>query len=162
MATTKPHPITQRVARIITSVCGAGFMPVAPGLAGSVVGLAIAYPLRMMPLAQWAVLAALCVSALWAIPITERQLGSDDPPSIVIDETVGMLLALCLVPWYPPAVCVGLMLFRVLDVWKLPPIRRLEWLRSPYGVLADDIACGVIVNVVLQGWVRGVVLSSGV
>ena len=141
-----------------STVGGLGFVPFAPGLAGSVAGWGVAYVLRSHP--WWMADAFLvgCLVACWAIPRTERALHSHDSPQIVIDETLGVLVSLWWLPWRWPVALAGLMGFRVLDVLKPCGVRRLEQLPTPWGVLVDDLACGVIVNVVLQMLVRSGVL----
>ena len=142
---------------MLATVGALGFIPLAPGFMGSLAGVGIAYLLRAHPAGSAAALAAGCALAVRAIPATERYFKREDSPHIVIDETLGMLLALWMVPWHGSVVIAGFILFRALDVLKPLGIRRLEAWPSPWGVLADDLACGLVVNVALQVVMRGLV-----
>ena len=69
---------------------------------------------------------------------------------MVIDEVVGQLLTLLFLPVNPLNLILGTVLFRVFDIWKPYPIRKLEHLRGGVGIMADDLMAGVYGNLVLQ------------
>lgn len=83
---------------------------------------------------------------------TARDLDSKDPGCIVIDEVAGQLLASSAVPLfrYPTAAAelaawaASFFLFRLFDVWKPGPIGRLQDLPAGWGIVADDIAAGLL------------------
>ena len=82
--------------------------------------------------------------------LAERELGSNDHPAIVFDEVVGCLCTLWLAPagwWW---LVIGFGLFRLFDIWKPFPIRRLEHLPNGFGVMADDALAGIYGFVSLQ------------
>lgn len=84
--------------------------------------------------------------------------GRDDPGEVVIDEVVGMWIALY---GFGPALFVpALGLFRILDIIKPFPIRNLERLPGGIGIMADDIAAGILANVLLRG-VSWLLFSDG-
>ncbi len=149
-----------RLAWLLATVGGVGKVPVIPGLMGTLVGAAIAYGLREATAWSLGLILLGLGAACWAIPQIEAALGQADPSRIVIDETLGILVAYWAVPWYWPAMLAGFVMFRVLDVMKPWGLRRLERLPSPHGVLWDDLACGLLVNLWLQVWVRGFVEKS--
>lgn len=73
-----------------------------------------------------------------------------DARMIVIDEACGMLLALFFVPASMFAVILGFFLFRILDILKPPPAKRVEKLTGALGVMFDDIIAAIYTNVILQ------------
>ncbi len=74
----------------------------------------------------------------------------NDPREIVIDEFLGMIIALLFVPHSVGAVGGAFVLFRIFDIITPPPISRLESWEGAKGVMADDIAAGLIANVLIQ------------
>ncbi len=96
--------------------------------------------------------ALLFVPAAWAAEVAERCLGRPDPQVVVIDEVVGQWLTLAAAaPDNPFHWVLGFALFRVLDVLKPYPIRRLEHYRGGWGVVADDAAAGLYAMMILAG-----------
>ena len=156
---------TDRLALAI-STCGVGLIPFAPGTFGSLVGLAIFYPLfvacKTAPQYFQAVviMASLIVTALgiWASNYGEKIFGEKDAQRIVVDEVAGQLISFILVaplmvaeitrPW--PIMIAGFLLFRAFDIWKPYPIRQLEKLGEGLGVMADDVLAGIYAAVVLS------------
>jgi phosphatidylglycerophosphatase A len=122
-----------------------GALPVAPGTAGSLVGLIACLPLLWL---GWAVhLAAallLAVAAGLAADRVVRETGEADPPSIVADEAAGMWFAALAVPATTYELAAVFLLFRLFDVVKPAPMPRLERLPGGWGVVADDVAAGLL------------------
>ena len=69
----------------------------------------------------------------------------EDPSQVVIDEVSGQLIALTPVALAPSVagVIVAFVLFRLFDIFKPYPIRRLERLRAGWGVMSDDGLAGI-------------------
>jgi phosphatidylglycerophosphatase A len=134
----------------IATVFGAGFLPGAPGTAGSLVGLALAVGIGYFPTPQpWKSLAlafaalGLCLVGIPAAERAEEFFGRTDPGQVVIDEVVGQMLTFLLRPdagwkW----LIVGFLLFRTLDVLKPFPARRAERLPGGWGIMVDDVIAG--------------------
>lgn len=80
----------------------------------------------------------------------ERIYGKKDAGIIVIDEACGMLLALYFVPVSIFSVILGFFIFRIFDVLKPPPARRLEKLSGAMGIMMDDIVAAIYTNLILQ------------
>jgi phosphatidylglycerophosphatase A len=81
------------------------------------------------------------------IPICEtaaRFFPSKDPGSIVYDEFASLLIVFAVVPIHLDSAIIGFLLFRLFDIWKPWPIRRLERLPGGLGVMADDIGAAVM------------------
>jgi len=129
-----------------------GYFPIAPGTAGSLAALVLFGAVRLagMPALELGVILAVFVVGTWAAGITERALGQKDPGPIVIDEVLGMLIALALVPASAATVVVGFLLFRVFDVVKPYPAGRLEDVRGGLGVMLDDAVAGAYAHLALS------------
>lgn len=131
---------------------GAGASPVAPGTAGSLVGLALYWPLAGLPLPGYAAMVVL--AALLGIAIcgrASRDLGVEDHPGIVWDEIVGMLIGCAGLPLEWPWLLAAFGLFRLLDILKPWPISWLDRrLTGGLGIMLDDIAAGVATLAVIQ------------
>jgi phosphatidylglycerophosphatase A len=82
--------------------------------------------------------------AVWASGRVARELGEDDPPPIVIDEIAGMWVAAVGLPATLYDLGAVLLLFRLFDVIKPAPIPRLERLSGGLGIVADDVAAGLL------------------
>lgn len=140
---------------------GAGRFPVGPGTAGSIAAILIAYAAwhwgGVPPWAFSAAGLALCFPAAWSARMVERTEGLDDPSFVVIDEVVGQWLALLLVdPAQPVQWGLALLFFRIFDISKPPPLRRLEKLPHGWGVLADDVCAGlyaIILMALAKYWI---------
>ncbi|HXH06648.1 MAG TPA: phosphatidylglycerophosphatase A [Vicinamibacterales bacterium] len=141
-----------RLAIVLSTAAGAGRMPVAPGTAGSAVGLLL-YALLVRAAPDWGVPLAVLVlvpAGVWASAIGVRHFGGPDPRPVVIDEVAGMLLALAWTPIGVRAAVVGFLLFRLFDIVKPFPAGRLERLHGGVGVMADDLVAGLYANVALR------------
>jgi phosphatidylglycerophosphatase A len=161
------------VAALLATGLGAGLSPVAPGTAGSVVGLALSWLLASSLVAAHAsilqavlglMMSGLAVGLLGVAvsgPVC-RALQAEDPGCIVIDEVSGQLFACAAVPLLAlessrleaGAWIASFLLFRFFDVVKPGPIRQLQELPGGWGVVADDVAGGIAAAVSLAalGW----------
>ncbi len=89
--------------------------------------------------------------AVWVSGEAERLFNKKDSSQIVIDEMAGMSVTLFIVPWTVTSVVVGFLLFRIMDIVKPFPIRRLESeLSGGWGVVGDDLLAGIYAQVVLR------------
>ena len=130
---------------------GAGYLQPGPGTYGSVAALLLWYAAAhlfhpgALTLALATALAAIAVTLIGipASTIVARQSDRKDPGFVVIDEVAGQLVALILMPpdWQHAAL--ALVLFRLFDITKPGPIRRLEALPEGAGIMLDDIAAGL-------------------
>lgn len=133
---------------------GCGFWPKGPGTAGSIGALLVAWPLVVwLPVEPWhfAVLAlALTPLGIWASSRTAELRGTKDPQIVVVDEVLGQWITLAAVSRLDLAhAAAALVLFRLFDITKPWPVRRLEALPSGTGIVADDLAAGVYGGLVL-------------
>lgn len=74
----------------------------------------------------------------------------DDPPEVVIDELVGCMITFLGITPSTPTLFVGLLLFRFFDIIKIGGIQHLEKCAGAWGILLDDVAAGVISNIILR------------
>lgn len=161
MKSRRPVPITDRkfplFPKLIATSFGAGFLPVAPGTWGALVAIALWLPLYLFApsiiclVSTLIAIALFAVAGTWASGVAERYWGKD-PVAACVDETVGQWIALvplcggkAAAPWW--LIIVSLGLFRVLDIYKPFGIRRLERLPGGVGMMADDVAAGVLAGV---------------
>jgi phosphatidylglycerophosphatase A len=148
--------------------CGVGYIPIAPGTFGSLVGLGLYLLLRGLFLSLlWpmegrnnlnllhlryvlvsleALVALLvCGVGTWAASRVEKLQGVKDPGKVVIDEVAGQYIALMAAPlvlegWW--TIIAAFLLFRFFDIVKPYPARRLESLHGGLGIMADDVVAG--------------------
>jgi phosphatidylglycerophosphatase A len=137
---------------------GAGLLKPGPGTYGSVAamllwfGAANAFHPTPFTLTVGTAVAAL-IATLIGIPaatIVARESGREDPGHVVIDEVAGQLIALLFFPADWPHAILGLLLFRLFDILKPPPVRQLERLHAGTGIMMDDVAAGIMALIVGQ------------
>lgn len=138
------------LALAVATGLGTGYAPVAPGTFGSAVGVLLWLVLPAAPLVQLATIVVAFAAGVWAAGEAERHYGGTDPSAVVIDEIMGMLVALFMVPVAWPGALGAFLLFRVFDVIKPFPVDRLEYLHGGLGVMADDAMAGVYANLALR------------
>ena len=146
----------RRLGVFIATCWYVGYVPFAPGTFGSAIGLAAFYLVRRQHSAtiEIATIIALLTVGLWAATEAEHHFGGIDPGPVVIDEVVGMLITLALVPVGLLGAIAGFVVFRILDVVKPWPARRLEHLPGGFGIILDDVMAGVYGNLVMLALVR--------
>ena len=130
----------------------AGYAPVAPGTAGSLVGLGVYALVRWYggPGLEAIVLSAVVAVGVWSATVGERYFGKTDPGHVVIDEVAGMLLTLLWLPVTWVGALVGFLAFRVFDIIKPFPAGAAERLPRGWGVMADDLVAGVYAHLVVR------------
>jgi phosphatidylglycerophosphatase A len=139
------------VATVVATGLGSGYAPFAPGTAGSLVGLALFWPVHHLTLAGQAVATALVFAlGVAAAGHVARRIGIEDPGLVVADEVVGMWVSLLGLPLTGVTAAAGFLLFRVFDVLKPYPARDLERLPGGWGIMCDDVMAGVYANLLLR------------
>lgn len=142
------------VINAFVTFLGTGFFPIAPGTAATAAGLVLVWALQSSLIAYSAVLLAISIVAVPACSYVERVQKSKDPGIIVIDEVIGIMVALWGIPLSWPVAIVGFFLFRAFDMFKIYPINRLERLSGGWGIVLDDVMAGVYTNIILQIAIR--------
>jgi phosphatidylglycerophosphatase A len=147
------------------ATCGVGYLPVAPGTFGSLLGVGLYLLLRVICVSRlggltdnvlttaygflmFELLLIVCVTfaGIWAASRVEQLDSQKDPGKVVIDEVAGQLIAITAVPvavvsWWP--IILAFLLFRFFDIVKPYPARRLEALEGGLGIMADDVVAGI-------------------
>ena len=145
-------------AWLIGTFFGAGLLKPGPGTYGSISAVLLWYATAhllhpaQIPLAIGTAVAAI-LATLIGIPaatIVARESGREDPGHVVIDEVAGQLIALIAIPADWQHAALSLILFRLFDILKPPPIRHLERLPAGTGIMLDDVAAGLFALAVAQ------------
>jgi len=149
----------------IATGLGAGYFPVAPGTAGSAVGLALVLALRQTSLGPAGLAVSLTALSgllfavgVWSAGKAEKFFGRVDPGQVVIDEVVGQIITFVATPrvaWV--GLLAGFLLFRAFDVVKPFPARQCERFPGGWGIMLDDLVAGVyslIALVILGRWIQ--------
>lgn len=172
-AAKKPKKLTDLLAMGLTT-WGVGYMPLAPGTFGSLVGVLI-YLLvaalearvagvlleagwRLAQITAWLgalnllLLLLFCLLGIWACGRAVEIFRDKDPSQAVVDEVMGQLLVFVFVPFGISLylVLAGFLLFRLFDIWKPYPIDALQNLPAGIGVCADDLLAGVYSGICLS------------
>jgi phosphatidylglycerophosphatase A len=139
-----------RIAYVVSIWFGCGLAPVAPGTVGSIGALPVYFAVRAVAgsgtRGALAVLAAGLVVTfvgVWASGIAAARARLKDPQFIVVDEAAGTLIALAAAPASLTGVAVAVGLFRLFDIVKPFPARRMERLPGGWGIVLDDVVAGL-------------------
>ena len=138
---------------VFLATCGyVGYAPVAPGTFGSAAGLAIFVLVRVSGSmhVELATIVVLFAIGVWSGTEAEHHFGGVDPGPVVLDEVVGMLITLALLPVNSMGAFVGFIVFRALDVVKPWPSGRFERLHGGLGIMADDGMAALYGNGVMR------------
>ena len=127
-----------------------GYLPFCPGTLAS---LAILLILCFAGVSNSFILISLAI-VLFFIGVLvsfvlEREWGKD-ASKIVIDEVVGMLLSLVFLPMSFLVWGIAFLIFRIFDIVKPYPIRKIEKLKGGWGVMADDVLAGIYTAVIMN------------
>ena len=131
---------------------GVGYSPIAPGTMGTLLSIPIYLFLSQIPSPLYELtLLTFFFLASWISEQAQKYWATRDDQRIVIDEMMGFLITMLWIPRTIFFISMGLILFRFFDILKPFPIRRLEkrW-KGGFGVVLDDVAAGVYVNIILQ------------
>ncbi len=139
--------------RHIATLGPVGHIPGAPGTYGTLVALFIFAFWTPSGIGAAIIFLASLVAGTAAAGEAERSFNEKDSGRIVIDEFAGYAASVVFLPPALPYYIAAFFLFRFFDILKPPPIRNIERLFSGgKGVMADDVAAGVLVNAILQTW----------
>jgi phosphatidylglycerophosphatase A len=136
------------IAAVIASFFGVGLIPIVPATWASAVAAVLAWFIDESFLVYWA--AGLSVAGLWACREAQTVFNSKDPKQFVMDEVCGMFLSVLWLPKSVPLFIAAFLLFRVLDVWKPWPISKIQDSKHPWSIMGDDLAAGLVTNLILQ------------
>lgn len=131
---------------------GVGSLPYGPGTWGTLAAVPLAAALMWLgPLWHMAATILLIPLAILSAQYYCTDCGIHDASEVVIDEVVGFLITMVMLPLTWQAFVVGFVLFRVLDILKPFPISYLDRkVKGGAGVILDDVVAGMIANLVLH------------
>jgi phosphatidylglycerophosphatase A len=139
-----------KLSKNIATLGITGYLPYAPGTFGSALGFLLVLVIRPSDDILLIIIFILFVVGIVASHNAEKTLGRDSK-HIVIDELCGYLLTVVFIPkdtWYLFA---GFVLFRIFDILKPPPIKRVEEIASGgIGIMLDDVLAALYSNAFLQ------------
>ena len=145
-----PPTLLDRLLFSLATGLGLGLIPFAPGTFGSLLGLPLAWGLEHFP--WWARLAMPFVLFAVGVPICAagaRVLRLKDPGPVVFDEIAAFSIVFLATPLNLKTGIAGFVLFRLFDITKPWPARRLEQLPGGVGIMADDYAAGAFAALAL-------------
>jgi phosphatidylglycerophosphatase A len=139
------------IATVISTFFGIGYLRVAPGTAGSLVALPLAW------LISWNFgVVALCAASLmiyalgaWSCGLFAKRNAVEDPSECVIDEVAGQWLACAAAPLSLSGFAIAFVLFRFFDITKLWPVSLGERLPGGFGIMTDDIIAGMLTALII-------------
>lgn len=143
--------------RLLATGLGAGCIPVAPGTFGSLLALPLWYWGGGTGTVHFGSLALLLAISVPSIRAEMLRTGKQDPPTAVIDEVCGMLLAATGIPWGTLPVLSIFLLFRLFDIVKFGPAAWMDAREGAVYVVADDLVAGLYANLAYRGiaWLAG-------
>ncbi len=145
-----------RISIVFSTFFGLGYVPGAPGTAGTLAAVGVVYLLSLVggavlyPAFTLGLIIISFAAAGRCVPIFQKE----DPPEVVIDEVCGFLICMLFITPNPVNLALGFFFFRFFDIAKPFPIRRVEKLPGGYGIVMDDVLAGVYGNLCLQVLVR--------
>ena len=142
----------RRLVIILATWWGTGYAPVAPGTVGTIAAIPLLLLLSLLPLYGYIpCVLVIGLAACWAAGRAEQIFGEKDNRRIVIDEVVGLLVAMTAVPLTWQYLLAGFVLFRIFDILKPPPIRLIErTVKGGWGVVLDDVLAGIYAQIALR------------
>ena len=139
---------------LIATGFGIGLIKYAPGTIGSITSIPIWFLVTSVFHSAHLQVYCIVLSAsigIYACQRASRDIGIHDHGSIVWDEFIGMWITLLIIPDFSFLwTSLGLLIFRVIDIWKPWPIGWLDKsIRGGFGIMIDDIAAGTISSIIL-------------
>jgi len=143
----------QTIYKYIATLGFIGYLPYAPGTFGSAAGFFLALLFRPEDVHLLIILPPLFILGILASHHAERILGKDSG-HIVIDELCGYMISMSFIPKTFGYLLAAFILFRVFDILKPPPIRKIDQtVQGGAGIMLDDVLAGIYANVCLQVWI---------
>ena len=143
--------MSNKLIKFIATGFYSGYSPIAPGTAGSAVGVLIyllAFSLQLSAFNYLLLTISIVLIGIWVSGKAEYLFKRKDSQKIVIDEIAGILISLFMLPHGFWIVLSGFLIFRIIDISK--PFYILERLPKGFGVMMDDVAAGIATNLILQ------------
>ncbi len=144
------------ISNWIATVFRIGYLPLVPGTWGSLAAILVWYFFMTDISPFFLVIISLIVIFVGVVTSNAviQTSGNRDPSEVVIDEVAGQWIALIALPHTLGYGIAAFGLFRILDIFKPPPIKQLERLPGGWGVMLDDVAAGIVTCIVLNGFLN--------
>ena len=141
------------ILKYIATLGFIGYLPFAPGTFGTLAAVFFMVALKPSVLLHIALTVFFIITGIVSSNKTEKLFGEKDSRHIIIDEFAGYMASLLFLPFSWGYVIAAFVLFRLFDILKPPPLRRLEdFFNGGFGIMADDIGAAVYTNLLLQLW----------
>jgi len=138
------------IIRFLATGFFVGYSPFAPGTMGTLVAFLLYAILPTTIPFYWMLILCLIIGGTMISHQAENIIGEVDSPQIVIDEICGYFIAMAFLPKTLGLMVVGFIIYRLLDVIKVYPMKKLEMLAGGLGIMLDDICAGIITNIILH------------
>ncbi|WP_420265515.1 phosphatidylglycerophosphatase A [Candidatus Magnetominusculus dajiuhuensis] len=142
--------LPQKILSTIATVWFVGYAPVASGTFGTLAALVFFVALWPTDFTLLMITAAVIVVGTVAADVAEGYFNEKDSHRIVIDEVAGFFVSILYVPKGFIVLVLAFFLFRGFDIIKPPPVNYMERIKGGLGVMLDDVAAGIYVNIILQ------------
>ena len=141
-------------SRLLLSLFYIGDIKIAPGTMGSIFTMAVWYFIPNLLVVQFSIIISVLILALFLCYNFDKSNKEKDPKYIVIDESVGMMISLLMIPKTLSVYLLCLILFRFFDILKPSIINRSENMSNGIGIVADDVLSGVLTFIVVFGYIN--------
>lgn len=149
----------KKILWILAIGFGIGLCPVASGTAGTFFAFLLLFIFSLSPYYFYLYMFFFAFFFITSIPASNVGIeltNNNDPKEVVIDEILGSFFTLCFINLYSllfiskiKILLIGFLIFRLFDILKPFPIRKLELLKNGLGVVADDVLAGIYSNIIL-------------
>lgn len=137
--------------KLTSTVFFIGYLPLVPGTFGSLAAVGLFFLIKPvdMPL-YFLFIFFIMLLGLATCGRAEKIFNRKDPGCIVIDEVMGMLIALSFMPFDLKIIILAFIFFRIIDSLKPFPASRFQNMHGAAGIMGDDLIAGIYTNIVLQ------------
>lgn len=128
----------------------------APGTFASLASLPLLWFIREFApegkiyVVDFSVLLVLFVLSIYLSGKVRKFWEEKDPSQVVLDEVLGMSVAIFLLPHNPVSYVSAFLLFRIFDVVKIPPANFFDKMEKPIGIMLDDVVAGIYSNLLVR------------
>jgi len=129
--------------KFIATLGYVGKLPIFPGTWASLITLCLWSFIPLKATIQLPIIILLIIIGLYSSKITAQLLKKKDPSEIVIDEVIGMSIALFMIPHKLFFYILAFLLFRFFDILKPSFIYHVQNIKGGWGIILDDILAGL-------------------
>lgn len=140
------------ITLLISTFFGIGYLPLMPGTFASL-AFVLLYFFAFKKFPFYISLALLFLIFFIGVELStmaEKILGKKDPRPVVIDEVLGQMISLFLIPARTVPIIIGFLLFRIFDVLKPYPCFEVQKIKGGWGIMLDDLFAGIWANIFLR------------